>query len=56
MGVSFCTLLILYKPSFTWPGLLIALAGIPIYYWTGRYKESDQSDMVEEELFHPKNF
>jgi APA family basic amino acid/polyamine antiporter len=32
MGLAFCTLLIMYKPKFTWPGLLITLAGIPIYY------------------------
>jgi APA family basic amino acid/polyamine antiporter len=32
MGIAFCTLLILYKPEFTWPGLIISLLGIPIYY------------------------
>ncbi len=32
MGISFCTLLIVYKPQFTWPGLIIALIGIPLYY------------------------
>jgi len=32
MGLAFCILLIIYRPKFTWPGLLIALAGIPIYY------------------------
>lgn len=32
MGLSFCTLLIIYKPKFTWPGLIIVLIGIPIYY------------------------
>lgn len=32
MGVAFCVLLIVYKPQFTWPGLIIALAGIPLYY------------------------
>ncbi len=32
MGISFCTLLILYKPQFTWPGLIIALIGIPLYF------------------------
>ncbi len=32
MGLAFCILLIIYKPTFTWPGLLITLAGIPIYY------------------------
>lgn len=32
MGLVFCALLIVYKPQFTWPGLIIALAGIPVYY------------------------
>jgi basic amino acid/polyamine antiporter, APA family len=32
MGLAFCALLIVYKPQFTWPGLIIALAGIPLYY------------------------
>ncbi len=32
MGLSFCVLLIIYKPAFTWPGLIIVLTGIPIYY------------------------
>jgi APA family basic amino acid/polyamine antiporter len=32
MGLTFCILLIVYKPRFTWPGLIITLLGIPIYY------------------------
>jgi basic amino acid/polyamine antiporter, APA family len=32
MGTSFCILLIIYKPEFTWPGLIIALLGIPLFY------------------------
>jgi APA family basic amino acid/polyamine antiporter len=32
MGLAFCTLLIIYKPEFTWPGLIIVLLGIPIYF------------------------
>lgn len=32
MGLAFCALLIVYKPQFTWPGLIIALAGIPVYF------------------------
>lgn len=32
MGISFCILLIIYKPEFTWPGLIIALSGIPLYF------------------------
>jgi len=32
MGISFCLLLIIYKPQYTWPGLIIVLIGIPIYF------------------------
>jgi len=32
MGITFCTLLIFFKSEYTWPGLLITLAGIPLYY------------------------
>ncbi|MCE6988497.1 APC family permease [Dyadobacter sp. CY323] len=32
MGVAFCVLLIIYKPEYTWPGLIIVLLGIPVYY------------------------
>ena len=32
MGTCFCVLLIIYKPNFTWPGLIITLIGIPLYY------------------------
>jgi APA family basic amino acid/polyamine antiporter len=32
MGVTFCLLLIKYKPQYTWPGLVIVLIGIPLYF------------------------
>ncbi|MDE3125296.1 MAG: amino acid permease [Bacteroidota bacterium] len=32
LGVSFCTLLIMYKPEYTLYGLIFALLGIPLYY------------------------
>ena len=32
MGLAFCILLIKYKPQYTWPGLIIVLIGIPVYY------------------------
>jgi APA family basic amino acid/polyamine antiporter len=32
MGIAFCALLIIYKPQYTWPGLIITLIGVPIYY------------------------
>ena len=40
MGTTFCTLLIWYKPTFTWPGLIITLIGIPIYYAAMQRKKS----------------
>jgi APA family basic amino acid/polyamine antiporter len=47
MGIAFCILLIIYKPNFTWPGLIIVLIGIPIYYITQRYsKHEDQKDLA----------
>ncbi len=32
MGITFCALLIIYKSEYTWPGLVIVLCGIPIYF------------------------
>ena len=40
MGVTFCSLLIIYKPAFTWPGLIITLIGIPIYFVAVARRES----------------
>jgi APA family basic amino acid/polyamine antiporter len=40
-------LLLLYKPNYTWPGLIIVLLGIPVYLlWRGKRRAvtSDQSD------------
>ena len=32
MAAAFCIALIIYKPGYTWPGLIIVLIGIPIYF------------------------
>lgn len=32
MGAVFCFLLIVFKPQYTWPGLIIVLLGIPVYF------------------------
>ncbi|MGB3007319.1 MAG: amino acid permease [Chitinophagaceae bacterium] len=32
MGAAFCILLVFYKPEYTWPGLVIVLLGVPLYY------------------------
>jgi APA family basic amino acid/polyamine antiporter len=31
--VCICVPLLIYKPYYTWPGLIIVLLGIPVYYW-----------------------
>lgn len=42
MGVAFCVLLIIYKPEYTWPGLIIVLLGIPVYYMVARREVAAQ--------------
>ncbi|WP_158991388.1 APC family permease [Mucilaginibacter sp. L196] len=44
MGLAFCILLIKFKPNYTWPGLIITLAGIPAYYLIVR----NQKPLTEE--------
>ncbi|TWR27251.1 amino acid permease [Mucilaginibacter achroorhodeus] len=39
MGLAFCILLIKYKPAYTYPGLIITLTGIPVYYLIGGKKQ-----------------
>jgi APA family basic amino acid/polyamine antiporter len=41
MGITFCSLLIRYKPAFTWPGLIITLIGIPIYFIAMRRRKEE---------------
>jgi APA family basic amino acid/polyamine antiporter len=44
MGICFCTLLIIYKPNFTWPGLIVVLTGVPVFYmWKAFDKKGVQS-------------
>jgi len=38
MGLSFCVLLIMFKPEYTWPGLIITLLGVPLYFIAVRAK------------------
>jgi len=35
-----CLVLFIYKPVYTWPGLIIVLAGIPIYYFIEKRNKS----------------
>lgn len=44
MGLAFCILLIVYKPKFTWPGLIITLVGIPVYYLIKKSVNKNQNE------------
>lgn len=47
MGIAFCVLLIRYKPEFTWPGLIIVLIGIPIYYFAVASKKKNEIEHAD---------
>ena len=47
MGLTFCVLLIIYKPEFTWPGFIIVLIGIPIYYISQRNVKGGGEEVYE---------
>ena len=32
LAVTVCIILIIYKPVYTWPGLIIVLLGVPVYF------------------------
>ena len=40
MGTSFCILLVMFKPEYTWPGLIITLLGVPLYFFAVRSAKS----------------
>ena len=44
LGITFCTLLLLYKPAYTWPGFIIVAIGIPLYFVARRTFEPVASD------------
>lgn len=36
IGSAFCILLIVFKPQYTWPGFILILIGIPVFYFANR--------------------
>lgn len=38
IGTAFCVLLIWFKPQYTWPGFLLILLGLPVYWFIKRKK------------------
>lgn len=45
MGVTFCLLLIIYKPDFTWPGLIVVLTGVPVFYMWRALDKKRKTDL-----------
>ena len=42
MATWICIVLLRYKPQYTWPGLVLVLLGIPVYFfWSRRLREPD---------------
>ncbi|WP_115618889.1 APC family permease [Chryseobacterium indoltheticum] len=41
IGTTFCVLLLIYKQQYTWPGFLIVLLGLPVYYLINRNKKAE---------------
>ncbi len=46
MGITFCILLIIYKPQYTWPGFIIVLIGIPLYYLAIARNKRGKEEMI----------
>jgi len=40
IGATFCILLILYKPQYTWPGFILIILGLPVYWLINKKKAS----------------
>lgn len=40
IGTAFCVLLIWFKPQYTWPGFILILLGLPVYWYINRRKSA----------------
>ncbi|SUI96946.1 Serine/threonine exchanger SteT [Sphingobacterium spiritivorum] len=40
IGTAFCILLIVFKPQYTWPGFILVLIGVPVYYFINRRQKA----------------
>ena len=36
LAATICVMLLIYKPTYTWPGLIIVLLGVPLYFFIQR--------------------
>ncbi len=47
MALFIDVVLLLYKPQYTWPGLVIVLLGIPVYFLWSRFGAASQGRALE---------
>lgn len=38
IGTAFCVLLAMFRPHYTWPGFILILLGVPVYFYINRKK------------------
>ncbi|MDE1193467.1 MAG: amino acid permease [Arachidicoccus sp.] len=43
---AICIALLFYKPLYTWPGLIIVLLGLPVYYLAEKKKENTNTEVT----------
>ena len=48
MALFIDVVLLLYKPQYTWPGLVIVLLGIPVYFLWSRQEQADGGSVVHQ--------
>jgi len=46
IGTAFCVLLIWFKPNYTWPGFILILLGVPVYWFITGKKRSNSSQKM----------
>ncbi|NVN96034.1 MAG: amino acid permease [Bacteroidetes bacterium] len=44
VAFAICIDLLIYKPNYTWPGIIIVILGIPVYYLINRRREHINND------------
>ena len=42
IGTGFCILLLIYKQQYTWPGFLMVILGLPVYYFINGNKKIEE--------------
>ncbi len=42
IGSGFCVLLLIYKQQYTWPGFVMVLLGLPVYYFINRKNKTEE--------------